>query len=229
MNGIIKKIIPRYIKDFIKRLIIKNKYKISLNKSIKVNLNTKLNKNIFIGNNTNIVNSSIGLGTYISKDCYIPDTKIGNYCSISSNVKTKLGLHPTDFVSTHPAFYSKKNQAGFKFVDKNLFNEHRYADNQNKYVVKVGNDVWIGYNVIIMDGVTIGDGAIIGTSALVTKDIEPYSINVGIPAKKIGYRFEKKYRDFLLDFKWWEKEYEWIKNNANLFKEIDDFYDKFNS
>ena len=108
-----------------------------------------------------------------------------------------------------------------------MFDEHTFIENDDKYVVSIGNDVWIGSYVLIMDGVTIGDGAVIGLGSLVNKDIEPYSINVGFPAKKVDYRFSKDEIDFLLRFKWWDKDISWIKEHYNLFNDYKNFFKAF--
>ncbi|HEY5587479.1 MAG TPA: CatB-related O-acetyltransferase [Candidatus Paceibacterota bacterium] len=177
-----------------------------------------------IYNNTIILDSYLGYGSYVANQSNIKKTKIGRYCAIGDNVRTCLGLHPTsNFVSIHPAFFSLNKQAGFTFVDKQLFEEHKYIDNTKKYVVEIGNDVWIGNNVLIMDGIKIGDGAVIAAGAVITKDVAPYSIVGGVPAKHIKYRFEQEDIDFLLQFKWWEKSPEWIKKNASAFISINLF------
>ncbi len=92
--------------------------------------------------------------------------------------------------------------------------------------MNIGNDVWIGENVTIIGGAKIGDGAIIGSNAVVTKDIEPYSINVGIPARKIKYRFQDNEINYLEKIKWWDKPQKWIQENARLFRDIKVFKEK---
>ena len=87
----------------------------------------------------------------------------------------------------------------------------------------IGNDVWIYDDVTIMGGVTIGDGAIIAVKALVTKDIPPYTIVGGVPANKIKYRFTPEQIDFLLEFKWWNKDEAWLSEHVNDFKDIEVF------
>ena len=91
---------------------------------------------------------------------------------------------------------------------------------------KIGNDVWIGEDVKIIGGVTIGDGAIVATGATVTKDVPPYAIVGGVPAKVIRYRFDMPTIDFLLKDKWWDKPVDWIKSYAQEFKHIDLYKEK---
>ncbi|MED0935332.1 CatB-related O-acetyltransferase [Bacillus mobilis] len=193
-----------------------------------INSNTYLEGNNRIYNGSQINNSSIGYGTYLAHDCKIPNSQIGRYCSIGDGSRIVFGQHPTNkFVSIHPAFYSTKGQGGFTYSSADIFQEHKYANDEKKSVI-IGNDVWIGQDVLIMEGVKIADGSIIGTGAIVTKDTEPFSINVGIPAKKIKYRFNEEERNFLLKFKWWDQKEDWIIKNKSYFEDVGLFYDKFN-
>lgn len=169
------------------------------------------------------LNGRLGYGSYIGNNCLI-EGRIGKYCSIGNNVVVLTGTHPTSkFVSTSPCFYSLAKQNGMTYVSTQKFVEKRYADQENQYGIVVGNDVWIGYGATILGGVTIGDGAIIGANAYVNADVEPYSIVVGSPAKKIKYRFTEKQIEFLLELKWWNKGEEWIKFHAELFDDIEQF------
>lgn len=165
----------------------------------------------------------IGYGSYIGDDCILK-AKIGRFCSIGHKVSVITGSHPTNrFVSTSPMFFSLELQNGATFVNKQKFKEKNFADEKNKYGVVIGNDVWIGYGVTIMGGVKIGDGAIIGTGAIVMNDVLPYTIVVGQPAKKIKNRFNDNQIEWLMKFKWWDKPIEWIRENADLFENIEEF------
>lgn len=167
----------------------------------------------------------IGYGSFIGRDCDI-NANIGRYCSIGTNVKTITGTHPTKlYVSTHPAFYSTKKQAGFSYVDKDSFIEDIYVDEDN-HVSVIGNDVWIGSNVVILPGVHIGDGSIIAAGAVVTRDVEPYTIVGGVPARQIRKRFDDKVIEKLLKIKWWNWPIEKVKNKACCFKDYDSFLNK---
>ncbi len=160
----------------------------------------------------------MGFGSYIGENCNVFG-KIGKYTSVSSDVKTAIGSHPTkDFVSMHPAFFSKTKQAGFTYVEKDVFDEMVYADGKN-YVV-IGNDAWIGQGATILAGVTIGDGAVVAAGAVVAKDVEPYSIVGGVPAKEIRKRFSEEEIKYLLELKWWDKPQKWLKENAGKFTDI---------
>lgn len=173
--------------------------------------------------NVKIVNSSIGLFSYIGPGTFLMNCEVGRFCSIASGVKTILGRHPTrKFVSTHPVFYSLAKQSGITFVNKQKYQELKYINDKN-ISVKIGNDVWIGADVLIFDGVTIGDGAIIGARSVVNKSIEPYSIYSGNPITFIRKRFEDNEIDFLNRIKWWNKDITWIKKNCDLFANIKDF------
>jgi len=115
---------------------------------------------------------------------------IGKYCSIAREVVILLGgEHQTTWITTYP-FNSKRN-AGIP------------SERVNRDVV-IGNDVWIGYGATILSGVKIGDGAIVGAKSLVTKDVPPYSIVGGTPAKVIRYRFKPEEIKKLLKIKWWD-------------------------
>ena len=163
----------------------------------------------------------IGEFTYIVDKSEFMYVKIGKFCSIASGVKIGLGGHPVnEFISTYPAFYAKKN-SGCKvsFVHKQLYDEFKLTE--------ICHDVWIGLNAIIMDGVKIGNGAIIGAGSVVTKNVPSYAVVAGNPAKIIRYRFNESQREILEEFKWWDKDIEWIMENATSFRS-DDFFIKLN-
>ena len=105
--------------------------------------------------------------------------------------------------------------------------EQTELDDQKNYHLVIGNDVWIGANVTIMGGVTIGDGAIVAAGSVVTRNVEPFSIVAGVPSKHIRFRFEKNIIDFLIQEKWWERDFDWLKKNAQYFIDIKKYEKKF--
>jgi len=156
--------------------------------------------------------------SYVGKRSQVCSTKMGRFCSIGEDVKIGPGLHPVDFVSTHPAFYAN-NKKSLCFSDKLLIDEYK--------AVEIGNDVWIGTNAIILGGLKIGDGAIIAAGAIVTKDVEPYAIVGGNPAKIIKYRFSEEVIAKLLKLKIWERDLKWIRENHAYFLNPGLFIDTF--
>ena len=163
----------------------------------------------------------IGFGSYLGENCSI-NASIGKYCSISHNVVTLIGSHPTHgYVSTSPCFYSTNKQNGLKYVNSEKYSENNYADVDNKYGVIIGNDVWIGYGATLLGGVKIGDGAIIGARAFINKDVPPYAIVAGIPGEVIGFRFSSDIINYLLKLKWWDKPEKWIRDNADSFENVE--------
>jgi acetyltransferase-like isoleucine patch superfamily enzyme len=218
------------IVKMLKKLLIYLYYKISLyNKNVVFKGFPDLDRKVvFEGFNAiyggaAVKQSFIGRGTYIGHDSKVLNTHIGRYCTIADNVRVSLGKHPSDtFVSVHPAFFSIAKQGGFTYVDHTKFKEHVNARNSS-YHVEIGNDVWIANNVLVMDGITIGDGAIIAAGSIVTKDVAPYAIVGGIPAKLIRYRFSPDEIIKLQEIKWWAKDINWIRERADLFDDIQKF------
>ena len=165
-------------------------------------------------NNVSLVDVELGNFTYISFRTTIAKTKIGKFCSIGPDCKIGLGKHPSNtFVSTHPIFFSTIKQVQISFADKNYFSE---SDN-----IVIGNDVWIGANSVILDGVNISNGVIVAAGSVVTKDIPPYAIVGGVPAKIIKYRFDKEQIDKLLKLKWWDMSLEYFQKNFQDFHNVD--------
>lgn len=175
-----------------------------------------------VGYHSQFLSSKMGRCSYIGSNSCLSKTKVGRFCSIGSNVRLVVGNHPTsEWVSTHPAFFSTSKQCGLSFTDRQLFEEKKYAD--NSWYLLIGNDVWIGDNVTILPGVSIGDGSIIAAGSVVTKDVEPFSIIGGNPAKLIRQRFTNDEIMFLEDLRWWDLGIEQLKTISPKFNHIEDF------
>lgn len=176
-----------------------------------------------VGERSKLLNCKLGYASYIGNDCKFYFTEIGRYCSISNDVSVVAGRHPTDtFVSTHPDFYSVLHNKQMKvhYVKNQKFDEYKFQNAEKSTLVHIGNDVWIGEGVKIMEGITVGDGAIIGAGTIVTKDIPPYSISVGVPNRILRYRFEPEIIQKLLRIAWWNYDIAWIKEHADSFSDI---------
>jgi len=184
--------------------------------------NTKFEKNVKIGKLTKIIRSSVGRMTYIGDKCFLINTRVGRFCSIASNVRVVFGEHPTrDFVSSSPVFYKPGNIFRLKWVNREKFLEFKYTDQMTSRMIDIGNDVWIGFGSMLLNGIKVGDGAVIAAGSVVTKDVPPYAIIGGNPAKVIRFRFDQLQIDKLLQIKWWDKDLTIIRHYSDYFDNVD--------
>jgi len=220
------KIFKKYeYKNFQKKIFKEKNIKLGSRVKIKNTILMGYNK---IGSDTSLNNSLLEIGSYCGANCHLENVKISKYVSIASNVDIINGNHPTrDFVTSHPFAYTNTlKEIGFNFLKNETCKINKTI--QENYTVIIGNDVWIGENVKILNGIKIGNGAIIGTGAVVVKDVLPYTIVGGIPAKIIRYRFNEDEIKFLEKFKWWDKDIKWIKENVEIFNNIEIFMKNYN-
>lgn len=134
--------------------------------------------------------------SYVGKHALLQNVHIGRYCSIANDVTIGLGSHPTHLFSTSPLFYRRRNTFNLPIVDQDFeFDEYKK--------IEIGHDVWIGAGATIVDGLTVGTGAIVAAGSVVTKDVPPYAIVGGVPARIIKFRFEEEKIAELLSSKWW--------------------------
>jgi acetyltransferase-like isoleucine patch superfamily enzyme len=132
----------------------------------------------------------------------------GGFCSIGPEaIIGGLGRHPTPWLTTHPSFFSTRVLPGLPFSDTEAFEELVPP-------TTVGNDVWVGARAIILDGVVVGDGAIVAAGAVVSKNVPPYAVVGGVPARTIRYRFDSEVIEELLDWQWWSLSTEILKRIA---------------
>lgn len=146
---------------------------------------------------------------------------IGKFCSIASFVRIGPGNHPTYTRVAQHHFTYRSEQFGFGPDDEDFFNWRK------EHSVTIGNDVWIGHNACILSGVTIADGAVIGSGAVVTKDVGPYCVVAGVPAKKIKMRFDEKMIGKIENSRWWDWDYETIRERLPDFRNMEDFIRKY--
>ncbi len=181
-------------------------------------INSKIHKTASVSSGSSLVNTIINKYSYSGYDCFFSNCIIGKYCSIADNVYIGGAEHPLYWVSTSPVFQNVKNSGPTKrFV--------KYDLDKIKTTI-IGNDVWIGQGAFIKQGVKIGDGAVIAARAVVIKDVEPYSIVGGCPAKLIKFRFDEEIIKRLLLSAWWDLSEDNLEKVAKFIKEPEIFLTK---
>jgi len=182
-------------------------------------LNKKIfkNENIFMGEQSSINGSDIAgnlnlnpyshinnveAGSYfnIGHFAYIANAVVGRYCTFGNRLSIGAFSHPTDWLSMHEFQYRDTTE---------IYGESLFSEGQNNLksmhrTTNIGNDVWIADNVVVLRGISIGTGAIVGAASVVTKDVAPYAIVAGNPARLVRFRFEESIIEKLQRTKWWE-------------------------
>lgn len=206
-----------FIKGWFKHLTNKKISNVAL-----VSSTNKISKLARINRLVKIKNSEVGDYSYIGPSCDITNTNIKRFCSIADNCRIGTASHTLNNLSTSPIFTLKNNGTATSWVSESI------KHNNEVKQVNIGNDVWIATHVIIKDGVTIRDGAIIGAGAVVVKDVPPYAVVGGVPAKIIKYRFSEEIIKKLEEMEWWNYSDEKLKNNIQYFQTEDITIEKLN-
>lgn len=193
--------------------------------------NSIIKDDVIVGDFSRVVNSTIGVHCLIDRNNFITGTRMGDYtytgpfdmifnCDIGKYTSISYGVtiappeHNYKRMTMHPFIHNAK----YNLLTDAAGNPLLPNDKLDK-PLSIGNDVWIGANVTVLRGIRIGDGAVIGANSLVNKDIPPYAIAVGNPAKVIKYRFNDRIISKLLKLKWWEWTVDKINKNRDLFKD----------
>ncbi len=166
----------------------------------------------------------MGRGSYIGANCHI-SADIGRFSSLGNGLSQVVETHPykEPFVTTSPLFVSMKKQTGYTFAKKQMMEEYKFYDMEREIAFQIGNDCWVGNGVSFIGGVHVGDGAVVLSRAIVTKDVPPYAIVGGIPAKVIGYRYDEETIKFLKEVQWWNQDIDWLKEHWKLFSDMKAF------
>ena len=186
----------------------------------KIDNKSAISKKAKIYGSVQMMNSTMGDYSYVGRDSRIIYADVGKFCSIAGETRIGMGTHTLDKISTSPIFTEAKNGTKHSWVKTSSVNPFKR--------VTVGNDVWIGVRTMVMGGVTIGDGAVIGAGSIVTKDIPPYAIVAGVPAKVIRYRFPQEQIDILLAHPWWDLPEENLKERIDIFQDSCNIEEKIN-
>lgn len=162
---------------------------------------------------------TIGAFSYVGIGSEIRNSHIGRFCSIAANVALGPAEHPVDWLSSHPFQFN-----GVKYFEEypewDAFASDAQRFSGNAAHTYIGHDVWIGRNVVVRQGVRVGSGAVLASGAFVNKDVEPYAVVAGVPARVIRHRFKPDIIEKLLRLEWWNWRLE-SKVNGIDFRDID--------
>lgn len=218
-----------FFKAFLRRFALylyhkrKNGHLVSFDRSVYLSHRCRFEGMNRIGGGSSFY-GTMGRGSYMGGNSDV-SADIGRFTSIGNNLRQIVETHPykEPFVTTSPMFFSLKRQTGYTFAKKQITEEYRFYDKEREIAIKIGNDCWIGNDVTFIGGVQVGDGAVVLTRALVSKDVPPYAIVGGIPAKVIGYRYDEETIAFLQKVQWWNKDEAWLREHWELFCDLERF------
>lgn len=170
----------------------------------------------------------IGAFTYTNHHCEMLETSVGRYCSIGQNTTINPGVHQIDFLTTHPLGSTREGVvAGMQdsafFTAAAMTRLDRHTPTRNEGRCRIGHDVWIGAGALILNAAEVGTGAVVGAGAVVTRDIPPFAIVAGSPARIIRFRFEEPLRERILRSQWWR--YDLSRLSERNYSDVDGFLD----
>lgn len=180
--------------------------------------NSQIHRTSKVESGSTVINTIFDKHSFCGYDCEILNCDIGSFVSIANGVIVGGGMHPVDWVSMSPAFYAGRDSVKTKFSEFERDKPQR---------TRIGHDVWIGRNVIIKQGVTIGTGAVVGMGSVVTRDVEPYAIVGGVPARLIRYRFNELTVSKLIQSQWWMLEESKLREYAEDIRNPEHFLRNF--
>lgn len=169
---------------------------------------------------SHVVNTTMDRHSFCGYDCEIINCSIGSFCSIANRVIIGGGEHPLHWVGMSPVFYEGRDSVKAKFA------HHKRPDLPFTFI---DHDVWIGQCALVKSGIKIGIGAVVGMGSVVTKDVEPYAIVAGNPARLIRKRFDDRTIDKLLASEWWLWPDQKLEKFSMYFNNIDLFLSKIKS
>ena len=192
--------------------LLKNLFNPAVSLFVKIDYQSRISRKAKVYGRVQVTNSTIGDYSYVGRDSRVVHADIGKFCSIAGDVRIGMGSHTLDKLSTSPIFTEAHNSTKHQWTDSSIVEPYKR--------VTIGNDVWIGTDAMIMGGIRIADGAVIGAGAIVTKDVPPYAIVGGVPAKIIRYRFSENLITKLVSLKWWNLSEDILKEKIEVFQSM---------
>jgi acetyltransferase-like isoleucine patch superfamily enzyme len=180
----------------------------------RVDWTSRLGSRVVVASGASVLGTTVGRHTYFGENSLVIHSSIGSFCSIAPQVIIGGGTHPSrDWVSTSPVFYSRRHNPRLAGVDIESFTENMPTF--------IGDDVWLGYASIILPGVKVGTGAIVAAGAVVTRDVAPYEIVAGVPARAVRARFTEDEINWLLnECRWWQWDEELLEKMTPHFHNV---------
>ncbi len=175
---------------------------------------SKIHRTSKVESGSSVVGSIFERHSFCGYDCTIVNATVGPFTSIGARVMVGGSTHPMHFVSTSPVFLKHRDSISTKLA------RHEFSFKKTTYI---GPDVWVGDGAYIKSGVTIGVGSVIGMGSVVTRDVMPYSIVAGNPARLIRLRFDGDLRSDLIESRWWELDDDMLKSFGHLFNDPVEF------
>lgn len=171
-----------------------------------------------------LVECEIGDYSYIMNDSDLMYSRVGKFVSVASHARVNPSNHPMWRPTLHHFTY-RSRQYGFGPDDEEIFSWRKQD------AVEIGHDAWLGHGVIVLPGVTVGTGAVIGAGAVVTADVEPYAVMVGVPARRVRFRFAPKVCEALERMAWWDWPHELIGERLEAFRgrDVREFVERYGS
>lgn len=167
-----------------------------------------------IGERCQVLEATVGDYSYLIRDCEVWATTIGKFANIASHVRINATNHPTWRATQHHFTY----RAADYFPDAE--NDHAFFDWRREHACSVGHDTWIGHGATILPGVSVGDGAVVGSGAVVTKDVAPYLVVAGVPARPIRERFPEDIATRMQKLAWWNWSHDQLRAALEDFRNL---------